>query len=683
MMDYDFVLNEMGIMTGDVTEEKIRGSKVQEGHERQKLQARSVGHVQPSFGHGVYSDHPLYNDIVAEIQDLDTIPDPPASALNAFAITLFCMEAAFDSRSKDFLKYAFDRFPDRDYLIVTQPHTVAENSLLQKFTLVPKKAENTFTHVLYIVHRDALLEMDLYVERAVAADLERVKELVADLDEREAMLESFYDATVNPDSGYFGFVARIDEEVVGAFVLAKDVNLDYYKSHFHIQDSILLSEHERKAHTRLLHAVINPIFEKQTRYILKELLRLSANTCLYFEIHDKTVIPNIFHELIHLRSRRFPHFLDRKWDHERYVPEGTKDHEDRAIKADGHDRDPQDEQESPFALCFTTKRLLSEPKIIKNSRIVVVGASDTGISFIEALLSISYLNFTNITLIAPGGLPHHHFDEKLQNLKAYSTSYSQQELKRLMLETRVQVINARMVDIDRSDKNIILHDDSIIPYDTLVLAMGLQDKTLASLGYVSRGVVPLQHGKEQKPLQVQSVLSVDDPYLYQHMRPGGTLMNLLTNKLRPQNCVVYGHGLHAYCCVQGLLARGLKPEQITLVLPGIHCHVMDNYDSEEELLQDLPFINPPAFEDELIESKVHKMLEAKGVRIVRNAQLLELIANEENYLEFALFKLLDIPDEEEEEDEPEGMDQQSEHESRLDSMNGDGEGLDGDMDKSQ
>jgi len=50
--------------------------------------------------------------------------------------------------------------------------------------------------------------------------------------------------------------------------------------------------------------------------------------------------------------------------------------------------------------------MLSEAKIIKNSRIVVVGASDTSISFIEALLSISYLNFTNIVLVAPGGLPH-------------------------------------------------------------------------------------------------------------------------------------------------------------------------------------------------------------------------------------------------------------------------------------
>lgn len=141
---------------------------------------------------------------------------------------------------------------------------------------------------------------------------------------------------------------------------------------------------------------------------------------MYFEIHDRTVIPTIFYELIHVRSRRFPHFLDKKWDHERYVPEDatTNEEKQKAILMDGHERDHLDEEESAFALCFTTKRLLSEPKIIKNSRIVVVGASDAGISFIEALLSISYLNFTNIVLIAPGGLPHQHIDNKNSNLKA-------------------------------------------------------------------------------------------------------------------------------------------------------------------------------------------------------------------------------------------------------------------------
>lgn len=196
----------------------------------------------------------------------------------------------------------------------------------------------------------------------------------------------------------------------------------------------------------------------------------------------------------------------------------------------GADRHYLDEKESGFALSFVTKRNISEPKIVKNSRIVVVGASDAGISFIEALLSLSYLHFTNITLIAPGGLPHHNAaDEPASNLKASSTSYTNDELARLMLETRVRVINARMVDINRADKHIILQDERMVPYDTLVLTMGLQDKTLQSLGYVSRGIAPVPNGLDR----IEGLISLDDPYLYQHMRKDGSLLPMLVAKKKP------------------------------------------------------------------------------------------------------------------------------------------------------
>lgn len=66
-----------------------------------------------------YSADRDYERAVQALDDLETIPEPPEKAKNAFAITLFCIEAAFDSRSRDFLKYAFDLYPDRDYLIVT------------------------------------------------------------------------------------------------------------------------------------------------------------------------------------------------------------------------------------------------------------------------------------------------------------------------------------------------------------------------------------------------------------------------------------------------------------------------------------------------------------------------------------------------------------------------------------
>ena len=124
-----------------------------------------------------YSSNAITQKKCEEIDDLVSIPDPPESAKNGFAITLFCMEAAFDSRSQDFLKYAFDMFPDREYLIVTQPHTVPENSLLSKFTLVPKSAENTFSHVLYLIHRDYLLEQDISITRTNLDDFESIRAL--------------------------------------------------------------------------------------------------------------------------------------------------------------------------------------------------------------------------------------------------------------------------------------------------------------------------------------------------------------------------------------------------------------------------------------------------------------------------------------------------------------------------
>ena len=105
---------------------------------------------------------------------------------------------------------------------------------------------------------------------------------------------------------------------MATFLLTRDVNLEYYKSHFHLQDQILMREHDAKGHSRLVYSVINPIFEKSTRFLLKELLRLSGKTCLYFEVKDRTVIPTVFQDLVHIRARRFPHFLERKWDHERY-----------------------------------------------------------------------------------------------------------------------------------------------------------------------------------------------------------------------------------------------------------------------------------------------------------------------------------------------------------------------------
>ena len=99
-----------------------------------------------------------------------------------------------------------------------------------------------------------------------------------------------------------------------------------------------------------------------------------------------------------------------------------------------------------------------------------------------------------------------------------------------------------------------------------------------------------------------------------------------------------------------------------MFIPKIECHVEESYDEpdRETMIQDLPFIYQDAFEDETIEQKLNAQLTAMGIEIVTNAKLIEIIEDPEDGLEAVLFKMLDIPDEEEDEDEIEGLEEKSE-----------------------
>ena len=129
------------------------------------------------------------------------------------------------------------------------------------------------------------------MRRIGSNDLDACVDLIGNLDESKKMHNALYDCAVNPASTNYGFVAKVFDQIIGAFVISKDVNLEYYISHFHVQDQILIAEQDRKSHSRLIYSCVNPIFEKTTRSILKELLRLTQKTCLYFEINDGTIIP--------------------------------------------------------------------------------------------------------------------------------------------------------------------------------------------------------------------------------------------------------------------------------------------------------------------------------------------------------------------------------------------------------
>ncbi len=111
-----------------------------------------------------------YVNLVSNLK-LNELPQIPYDAFNAIVINLFCIDELYEARSLDFIEYAFNLFPDKDYIIITQPFTVPESSLVKNFIQVERKKNSSFEHCLYIYHKDALYQKELKVRKTTAKDL--------------------------------------------------------------------------------------------------------------------------------------------------------------------------------------------------------------------------------------------------------------------------------------------------------------------------------------------------------------------------------------------------------------------------------------------------------------------------------------------------------------------------------
>lgn len=143
---YDQILCELGIIESPLVQREVDAKLAQEEKELQDEMNRRRRHREEND----------YDQLMMDVMEKDGFPEIPLSAHNAIVINLFCIDDPYESRSIDFLFYAFEQFPDREYIILTQPHTINESTLLQSFVQVPKKKNSVFEDVLYIFHKDAL-----------------------------------------------------------------------------------------------------------------------------------------------------------------------------------------------------------------------------------------------------------------------------------------------------------------------------------------------------------------------------------------------------------------------------------------------------------------------------------------------------------------------------------------------
>jgi len=169
--------------------------------------------------------------------------------------------------------------------------------------------------------------------------------------------------------------AGCSKQVVGVALVRPAVDVSELQSQYQLEDFILMTEHKPAGHVELLTFVINPIFARSSRHVLREALRQLGASCVYYRLHPAAPIPDVLLEFVQVKPRA-----------QITVPDRLK----AELVADGSLVDASAPlcPSATSSLFFLTRKLISEPKIVNNTRIVVVGASDTALALLESLLSV-------------------------------------------------------------------------------------------------------------------------------------------------------------------------------------------------------------------------------------------------------------------------------------------------------
>ncbi|OXU32045.1 hypothetical protein TSAR_004343 [Trichomalopsis sarcophagae] len=400
---------------------------------------------------------------------------------DAFALELHGTQQPVDElRCQGLLSAGFECFPDLDYCVLLVPtdtphfpildyfvHKINkiphDSSLIVTFKRVPSKPARDFPMALYVTHR-SVLQADLRAREALSTDREAVADLVEGMSD---VVRDFDEALMSDRKERRCFVFTCDEVVVGLAIynihdnfaacfelvqtaLAHFPRKSYGKTKKIVEEEVDrlrlcyrvedLSPRLENANLdccsgRLLRFELMPIFNSRLGFFLAEIMRLAGFQALYRRQSSRddcrAVLPSCLSVMqpAEPRIRKFPHF-------QRFHEKENFDF-------------PFDEL---FSLFVITPRLTMIRREIVNTKIVVVGASDCGLAFIDALTSgYKYrdLQFSDITLISSNGLPYDHSnDYSVRIMTPFRGRYC--HAYRKLTSGNFTVIKGTFVAIDRS-----------------------------------------------------------------------------------------------------------------------------------------------------------------------------------------------------------------------------------------
>uniref|UniRef100_A0A8C3BTE3 Cilia and flagella associated protein 61 n=1 Tax=Cairina moschata TaxID=8855 RepID=A0A8C3BTE3_CAIMO len=542
-----------------------REPSIPEGTYMRKLWADSrcevttISHTELLLDDITHKDFKASAAPLLETEEKDTFRPVYRGASNAVCIRLFCIDEKYETRSLDFLHYVFKLFPDKDFCIILVPHHVPEFCLIRSFVRVVPYFATQLGHELYVFHRGTS-EYFCFLEHATWTKCAYVYVAVF-----------FQDGTPVQ-----AFIAEVLDQIVGISVIRDEMDIEYIRSHYNIEDFIHFNQHEQEEHGHLNHFALNPIFHHYTKHFLKEILRLAHKSSLYYPIYPQYTEAKFQNPRAHSLTSALHYMVPVRPRRQIVYPL-----EELGINAPS---EQVSKDQLSYSLNHINRKLITESKTSINSRIVVVGASDVGISFLETLVFCPHLKFNNLTLISIHGLPGKDLPaSKHRRLLINSHCFNDEDYAQMSLCSWVDVVVGKMTGINRTAKYVVISKQRKVPYDYLVLCTGQKYQVLSPTGADISKLPTNRDVLSEWPQRYTGKVPSNHFNLNDDQDCLKALHWLEENIVNSEgNVIVYGSTIDIYTTVETLLSLGINGSRIHLVQPPLTSDVTCLNNSEIE-----------------------------------------------------------------------------------------------------
>ncbi|KAI8432146.1 hypothetical protein MSG28_004620 [Choristoneura fumiferana] len=496
---------------------------------------------------------------------------------NAFMIELYALREDIDERKGyDLLEAAFEIMKDYDYCLIRVPCDGKSIHLLQHFCFVSSKGDVCTEYALYIAHRHSVLGK-LRVRKAEVIDVPQIINLIQTLEGKETMW--IVENSIMGKKQHQAYVFMSGVTLVGYGIVEPPEQINFIQAKFNL-DYYHIGKYHNRGHgasvgfATLKTTLVYPVFETHFRFFLRDMMRLQGcdNLMWLTGYRNKWVI----HKANTMAIAMVP-LLPRKSESICGLIPQLKNLGvfSRKIMA--------------FNTWFINNKITSITKLNVDARIVVVGAGNTALACLNALLfgaGSPYLTFTNVTLVSPSGLPFiRHCKPHVEMMFLRHRTTTDQFLKSTPYTYYLNVVVGTVVDINKQEKFITLLSGHRCYYDKLLLLFGKQyqhpdylQSVLERAKNVKSGNIPpysrLDDPSYREPQINTYYETPDNVFIVNSLTEANKALRFVKNfyyRNSSTECtnqvIVYGAYLHAYCCIAALLEMEIPARNITFVEP--------------------------------------------------------------------------------------------------------------------